>query len=74
MSKPVFPVPEVVPQRTLTKQGYSVTEDTYRCDDCNKTFRTSQGLKYHMMHHTGTCYFKNHLRHPELLSLINFFR
>ena len=55
MSKPVFPVPEVVPQRTLTKQGYSVTEDTYRCDDCNKTFRTSQGLKYHMMHHTGTC-------------------
>ena len=28
-------------------------DDIYKCDPCNKTFRTAQGLKYHNMHHTG---------------------
>ncbi len=35
----------------------SYTPEVIQCDQCNKKFKSAQGLKYHMMHHTGMNYF-----------------
>ncbi len=40
----------------------------YRCDECSKTFKTAQGLKYHNMHHTGT-YIVPQLKTCDVLSM-----
>ncbi len=45
----------VSPAAAALGLGGDLEQGAYSCELCTKKFRTSQGLKYHNMHHTGTC-------------------